>query len=274
MTVRGRVCAVTMARNPGIFARLWLGHYGRAFGAENCFLILDGTDQPAPEGTGANILRLPHRALPREAGDRRRAGIISDMAAALFAAYDVVVATDIDEMLILDPAAGHDLAAHLAGVGHAGVSALGIDIAPGPGEWPLDPGAPVLHQRRFGVVNSRYTKPVVATRPVRWGAGLHRMKGRNFRIDPALYLLHLGLVDGPGPVAPDLAAQGWGAHAARRAGAAEALKAGAATAPGGAEVFDLARRRQSLWRPIYAWNKPGRDRLRVIRLPEGWRDLL
>ncbi|MGA1268093.1 MAG: glycosyltransferase family 2 protein, partial [Gemmobacter sp.] len=104
-----------MARNPGDFARLWLGHYGRAFGAENCFLILDGADQALPEGTGANILRLPHRALSREAGDRRRAGIVSDMAAALFAAYDVVVATDIDEMLILDPAAGADLGAHLMG---------------------------------------------------------------------------------------------------------------------------------------------------------------
>ncbi|MFM1862238.1 MAG: hypothetical protein RLZ26_760 [Pseudomonadota bacterium] len=274
MSARGRVCALSMARNPGVFARLWLGHYGRAFGAENCFLILDGADQALPEGTGANILRLPHRALSREAGDRRRAGIVSDMAAALFAAYDVVVATDIDEMLILDPAAGADLGAHLMGVRQAGVSALGIDIAPGPGEGALDPAAPVLHQRRFGVVNARYTKPVVATRPVRWGAGLHRMKGRNFRIDPALYLLHLGLVDGAGPVAPELAAQGWGPHAARRAGAAEALLAGAATAPEGAAVFELARRRQSLWRPIYAWNKPGRDRLRVIRLPEAWRDLL
>ncbi|MGA1209948.1 MAG: hypothetical protein ACO3U4_09960, partial [Gemmobacter sp.] len=67
---------------------------------------------------------------------------------------------------------------------------------------------------------------------------------------------------------------GWGPHVARRAGAAEVLLAGAATAPEGAAVFEMARRRQSLWRPIYAWNKPGRDRLRVIRLPEAWRDLL
>ncbi|MGA1635425.1 MAG: hypothetical protein ACO37C_11195, partial [Gemmobacter sp.] len=144
----------------------------------------------------------------------------------------------------------------------------------GPGEGALDPAAPVLHQRRFGVINARYTKPVVATRPVRWGAGLHRMKGRNFRIDPALYLLHLGLVDGAGPVAPELAAQGWGPPVSYQWFRNGTAIAGATTAPEGAAVFEMARRRQSLWRPIYAWNKPGRDRLRVIRLPEAWRDLL
>lgn len=274
-----RAFAMTTLRNDTLFLPRWVAHYGAAVGRENLFIILDGHDQSAPDGLGpVNILRLPHHPAPRATGDRRRARIMSDIARGLMRLYDIAILADVDEFLVLDPLVGQDLIGYLATRRGAAISALGLDVGQHMQlEQPLDPARPFLDQRRFAHVSARYTKPVVARKPVTWGSGLHRVKGRNFRIDPNLYLFHFGMVDST-LCAPTLQDEnrlrdGWSGHLDRRARLPAIITR--TKARDGDDYFPIARRWQTWIRPLTALNKPGTiPGTPVVRLPERFQGLV
>ncbi len=276
-----RICAVTTCRNDDFFLGRWIAHYGRICGPDNLVPILDGHDQALPDDhLGRSVLRLPHRPLGRVPAMRRRARVMSRIADALFHYYDVVIVCDVDEFLVVDPRLGMDLAAYLASRPRLPrtLSGLGLDVGQHlEQEGPLDPERPILEQRAYAHVSSRYTKPVVATAPVTWGSGMHRIKGRNFRIDPNLFVFHLGMVDealAHGKVGDgDRQKTGWGGHLKRRRRLFEIIT-GAEPRDGDA-YFPRARRWQSWIRPLYALNKPGMiPGDPVIRIPERFREVI
>lgn len=256
-----RICALTTVRNDRLFLPKWIAHYGAAFGAENLFVLLDGHDQEPPANAcHVNIIRLPHIPLERVAAMRRRARVMSRFAAGLFHYFDIAIATDVDEFIVVDPATGKGLAEYLAGLQIRGsVSALGLDVGQHlHEEAALDPARPFLRQRAYAHVSARYTKPAITARPLTWGSGMHRIKGRNFHIDPNLYLFHFGMVDyrlATGKTLDaDRLATGWRAHLSRRERLFEII---ANATPRDADAFlPIARRRQTWRRPLYAWNKP------------------
>jgi len=275
-----RIAVLSIVRNAGIFLDKWIAHYGAAFGPENLFLILDGEDQRAPEGTRVHIRVVPHEILGRAAGDKLRAARLSSQARDLFAqGYDIVIATDIDEYIVVDPATGMSLAQYLSASSQQySLSGLGLDVIQHlDDEEQIDPSRPFLAQRSYAQIASRYTKPSITFRPLKWGSGIHRIKGHNFRIDPNLFLIHTGMIDaqiarGLGDDA-DRKAQGWGAHQERREKTFRTVRR--AEARDGDSVFARARRRMSVFRPIYALNKPGHMKGdAIIRIPARFRDLV
>ena len=276
------ICALTTVRNDALFLPKWIDHYGTALGGpENLVVILDGHDQDLPEGAGrVNVIRLPHKPLPRAPAMRRRARVMSAIASGLYHYFDMAIATDVDEFLVVDPQRGVGLREYLSGLvaPPAAISALGLDVGQHlREEAPLDPTRPFLDQRGYAHVSARYTKPVVSTRPVTWGSGMHRVKGRNFRIDPNLFLFHFGMVDyarATGKTAdPDRLATGWEGHLDRRA-RLFGLITNAQPRDGDA-YFATARRWQSWLRPPYAWNKPAMiPGDPVVRIPARFRGLV
>ena len=99
-----RIAAITMARNDEFFLGRWIKYYGEQIGLENLYIYLDGTDQVIPENAGAaHIKKLPHRDMPRAAGDKYRIGLMNDLARELLKKYDIVIGCDCDEFLIVDP---------------------------------------------------------------------------------------------------------------------------------------------------------------------------
>lgn len=275
------VAVITSVRNDRIFLRKWIDYYGGLFGRASLFVLLDGLDQLPPENAdGVNLLRLPHRPAVREAGDRRRARLISDLARGLHRLFDVVIATDVDEFILPDPAQDRDLRAFLARYRPVGatVSGLGLDVGQHLTlEAALDPARPFLDQRRFAHVSSRYTKPAISYRAVTWGSGLHRIKGRNFHIAPGLYHLHFGMVDyalSTGKTADaDRIAAGWAGHLARRE---QLFQIVTNAVPLEFDAYvKVARARQTWRRQIFALNKPALiagDP--VVELPERFRGAL
>jgi hypothetical protein len=266
---------MTTVRNDDLFLSKWIKHYGHAFGYENLVIVLDGHDQNLPQGTGfVNVIRLPHQPLPRVRAMRRRARVMSKIAAGLFHYFDMVIATDVDEFITVDPNLKIGLREYLSTLHRppAAISALGLDVGQHlKQEAPLDPNKPFLDQRRYAHVSARYTKPAIATRPVTWGSGMHRVKGRNFHIDPNLFLFHFGMVDfarSTGKTAdPDRLATGWEGHLDRR----EQLFSIITNAQplDGDVYFPKARRRQTWVRPLYAPNKPGMiPGNPVVRIPD------
>lgn len=275
-----KIAVISMVRNDDFFVPKWVDYYQKQLGAENLFLILDGHDQPLPEAHDRiNVIRVPHRKLSRAEGDRNRARLVSFFARSLFHRYDIVIAHDIDEFLVVDPLTNQPLAQYLQRpTAGASLSALGLDVGQHvEKEETIDPTRPFLEQRSFAHVSARYTKAVVATRPLTWGSGYHRVKGRNFRIDPNLFLFHFGMVDyerSGGKVADQSLQQaGWKGHFDRRMQLFELILKKDAIE--GDDFFPSARRRQSLFRPIYALNKPGTlSEHPIIRIPERFKSIL
>ena len=264
------IAAITMARNDTFFLSRWIEYYGREIGTENLYIYLDGTDQDIPENAGAaHITKLPHTDMSRSAGDKYRIGKMSDLANKLLKKYDIVIGCDCDEFLIVDPALNTSLAKYLSNTEiHTTLSGLGLDVGQHlTHEKPLDSSKPLLAQRAYALLSTRYTKPVVINRPVRWGSGFHSINGHNFHIDPNLYLLHFGAVDMEMLVAK-AASRGpdWVNHLKRRGNGT--INDVTNRPAHGEKWLKIARVMQRIFRPIYAWDKPGMLGIkRVVKIP-------
>lgn len=265
-----RIAAITMARDDEFFLSRWIAYYGKQLGTENLYILLDGTDQKTPLNSGnAHIEKLSHTDMSRAAGDKYRIGKLTELAHKLLKTYDIVIGCDSDEFLIVDPNTKKTLAEYLSELKiKTTVSGLGLDVGQHlTKEQPLDTDMALLEQREYALISTRYTKPVVINKPVRWGSGFHSVKNHNFHIDPNLYLLHFGAVDMNMLIkkaekrGPD-----WVNHLRRRGNGT--INAVSTKKPQRQQFMYIARVMQRIFRPIYAFDKPGMLGLkRVIKIP-------
>ena len=181
-----------------------------------------------------------------------------------------------------DPSKWLSLPEYLSGIdvnGCVAFSPLGCDVVQNvESEAALDPSRPVLAQRSFALLSTRYTKASIlcakgaagGAKP-QWGSGFHRVRGCNLHILKDLYLFHFGCANAPDILVKksdaDLAARGWARHLRKR----EHLFKLVSSLP--VRNWDVwtprARRLQSVIRPPYAWNKPAMLGLRIlVRIPE------
>jgi hypothetical protein len=275
-----KIGVVSMVRNDQFFIPKWIDYYSAMVGHENLYLILDGHDQELPQGSGPiNSIRIPGQKLSRASGDKNRIDFISNFVRALFLRYDLIIAHDIDECLVVDPDLHAGLTDYLQRpVRYASLSALGLDVGQNLNLEPaIDPARPFLQQRSFAHVSARYTKAVVATRPLKWGSGFHRVRHKNFHIDPNLFLFHFGMVDyeiSKGKMEDQsLLSEGWQGHLDRRYELFDLIRNSKPV--DGDTFFKQARRRETLFRPLFALNKPGMlIEKPIIRIPERFRDIV
>lgn len=266
-----KIAAITMARNDMFFLSRWIAYYGEQLGNENLYVLLDGTDQEVPENAeNVNVTKLEHVDMSRAAGDKYRIGKLSDLAGQLLEKYDIVIGCDADEFLVVDPNLNVGLAQYLSGKKiNTTLSGLGMDVGQNMKlEKTLDTSKSFLEQRGFALLSTRYTKPVVINKPVRWGSGFHSVKGHNFHIDKNLFLFHFGAVD-MDILVSKAAARGadWVNHLKRRGNGTinDVTKRGAR----GEVYMKVARVMQQFLRPIYALDKPGMLGIKwVVKIPE------
>ncbi|MBR4891691.1 MAG: glycosyltransferase family 2 protein [Alphaproteobacteria bacterium] len=266
-----RIAVITMARNDDFFLSRWIKYYGNLFGTENLYIYLDGTDQNIPENAGdAHVTKLPHQDMSRKNGDKYRIGLISDLANELLKTYDIVIGCDCDEFLIVDPKLNTSLPEYLSNKKiKTTLSGLGLDIGQHMQlEKTLDVSKPLLEQRAHALLSTRYTKPVVINKPVRWGSGFHRIKNHNFHIDKNLFLLHFGAVDMK-MLETKAAARGadWLNHLKRRGnGTINEVS----NRPARSEIWlKIARYIQTYIRAPYAINKPNMLGIKiVVKIPQ------
>ena len=266
-----KIAVITMARNDDFFLSRWIEYYGTQFGTENLYIYLDGSDQNIPENADkAHVTKLPHTDMSRSAGDKYRIGKISALANELLKKYDIVIGCDADEFLIVDPETKMGLHEYLSHKKfNTTLSGLGLDVGQHLTlEQPLDTSKPFLSQRGFALMSTRYTKPVVINKPVNWGSGFHRIKGKNFHIDENLYLLHFGAVD-MDMLVSKAAARGadWVNHLKRRGnGTINDVTNRPARGEG---WIKFARFIQTYIRAPYAINKPNMLGIKiVVKIPE------
>lgn len=275
-----RICALTMVRNDDFYLKKWTAYYGRELGEENLYIFLDGKDQPIPDWCPkAHITaydKIKGQVVEAEKG---RLALLSQKAAELLESYDLVIGTDADEFLIVDPALGISLAEYLSSKDiKISLSGLGVDVGQNTKEETgIIENEPFLRQRHYARLSTRYSKPSVLAAPVVWGSGFHRIKGHNFHIAKYLYLFHFGYFD-LGRIEArfndkDRKEAGWSRHLAKRSKTIRLVtnkKAGEWNCR-----VNFARIIQNLVRPPYAWNKPAMfEMVVIVRIPERFQDIV
>ncbi len=270
MKKQKRIAAITMARDDEFFLSRWIAYYGKNFGTENLYILLDGFDQKIPENAGkAHITKLPYVPMSRSSGDKYRINKLSELAHILLKTYDIVIGCDSDEFLIVDPNTHKTLSEYLSEKYiNTTLSGLGLDIGQHLNyEKQLDIKAPLLQQREYALLSTRYTKPVVINKPVFWGSGFHSIKRHNFHLDKNLYLLHFGAIDMK--MLENKAkkrGKDWLNHLQRRGNGT--INAVTNTKPSNEKWIHIARILQTYCRPIYALRKPAMFGIkRTIKLP-------
>jgi hypothetical protein len=182
-----RVACVTMTYNEPDMLPLWLTHYA----PHDRFVIDHGSD----DGSTADLAGAERIRIPRSAHDnRRRADFVQDFTGALLRYYDAVLFTDVDELVIPDPAEHADLTAYAEANQAPVTTAIGMNLLHRlHHDGRLDPSQPILPQRSFAFPTASMCKPVLLREPVVWSPGFHTYNG------PVafgrLFLLHLAYVD-------------------------------------------------------------------------------
>lgn len=272
-----RIAVITMARNDNFFLERWMAYYGPQVGYENIFIYLDGLDSDAPSDPTGKVNIKPCEKIPGPIGQAEpgRLAFLSDRAAERFAeGYDIVIGCDADEYLVVEPKLGKNLREYLSEIKiGTTVSGLGMDVGQRLGEEAeFDYSKGFLCQRHYAVVEPDYSKPVVITKPVRWGVGFHRIKGVNYHIDTNLYMFHFGCFDlkflENKLKSRDLNNMGWEKHLMFRRHTIDRVSE-VEKPKDGEKFLPFARTIQRIFRAPYHWNRPSMFRQEVvIRIPQ------
>ena len=275
-----KICALTMVRNDEFFLRKWVAYYSAQIGAANLYVYFDGEDQVVPDFCeGINVCvreRVPGQVA---AADRGRIDFLSSQASELLKNYDMVIGTDVDEFLVVDPQLGVSLSEFLSRLpARVSYSGLGIDVGQHLGkESEIDESVSFLKQRHYARLSTRYSKSTVITKPIRWGSGFHRVRNTNFKIIKDLYLFHFGCVDMKRLEAKfsdkDKIATGWERHLKKRA--RTIYDVSQKTVKSWDSWVPKARIIQNFVRPPYAWNKPAMfNAVIIVEIPERFESIV
>jgi hypothetical protein len=165
---------------------LWLAHYSRQVGRENCFIVDDGSSDGSTAGLGSfNVIRFPRCPYDPSA----QSAFNSTFCSSLLRYYDYVLYTDVDEFVVPDPKVADTISNYCRRPLPPVVSMIGLNIVHLPGEEPAwDAERPLLAQRRFVQFTSSMCKPTLIRQPVIWPPGSHSANART--IFDHLYLFH------------------------------------------------------------------------------------
>lgn len=276
-----KIAAITMVRDDDFFLRKWVDYYGKELGRDNLYILFDGEDQKVPEfceGTHTYIHpRLSNRIVE---GEKARLGLLSDKAELLLnSGYDLIIGVDCDEFIVVDPKVGKSLVQFLSEqkIDYS-ISPLGVDVGQHlEKEKEIDPSKGFLQQRKYGYLDTRYTKGSIIAKPVRWGRGFHRVEGHNFHICPDLYLFHFGCIDMKRMqerfMNPDRIGGTSTRHFKKRTRTIYLVTNNEAQDFDKATSF--ARKMQTWIRPPYAWNKPCMlGKVMIVEIPERFVNIL
>ncbi len=183
---------MTYVFNEAVNLPIWVNYYGKLFGFENLFVVDTSSNDGSTDNLGAvNVIRIPKKPFDED----EKTNFLSSFHASLTTAYDAVIATDCDEIMIPDPAKYSDLNDYISRLSSDYVNAVGIDLVHLISEEPpLDLSKPILSQRRYGLFSSPECKPLLSRVPVKWLPGLHA-SDKEPKFDTDLYLFHLKLMD-------------------------------------------------------------------------------
>jgi predicted O-methyltransferase YrrM len=211
------VAVLTSVADESFFLPIWMRYYSRFVEPEHLYVLDHDSTDGSTDGEG--FVRVPiHNPMTDWAWLR---DIVQAEQHRLLERYRAVLYTDVDEIVVPDPAYGN-LGRYLDEFKDEFVTCRGWEVLHDPQcEPPLDPAAPILAQRHWWFRNTAYDKPLLARVPMSWLGGFHGRTDGVVNDDPRLFLVHLHRVDYEHclhrhhqrvsrPWKPDQLANGWG----------------------------------------------------------------
>jgi len=180
-----------MAQNESVFLPLWWRYYSRFFQPEDIYILDHETTDGSTSGPG--FVRIPVSHPVVDWGWHR--DMLQEQQHRLLERYEVVLCTDVDELVAPDPRTGN-LTDYIDQFRDDFVNCRGYEILHlKDKEGPLDFNQPILDQRCHWYFNPAYSKPLLARIPMSWLGGLHARTDGQTKDDLSLYLIHLHRVD-------------------------------------------------------------------------------
>jgi hypothetical protein len=187
-----RRALITMVHNEPVFLPIWLAYYSRFFGSEDIYVLDNDTTDGSTDRDG--FVRIPvhhdsvdHIWMVETIQDLQRELLEGE--------YDVVLVTDVDEIVTPTPEWG-TLGEYLDEFTESFVTCIGYELLHMiDREEPYDSSRPILDQRGYWFANGAYDKPALASEPVSWLPGFHTRSDGQLNYDPDLRLIHLHRMD-------------------------------------------------------------------------------
>ncbi len=191
MGTEKRRAVLTIVQNEAVFLPIWLRYYSRFFAADDIYVL----DHESTDGstTGGGFVRIP---VAHETVDHTwMVRTIEAHQHELLQRYDMVLTTDVDEIVAPNPEWG-TLGQYLDRFDEEWINCLGYEILHlKDREEPFRMDRPILEQRGYWFATSAYDKPALASVPMTWEPGFHMRSDRRLSLDPDLYLIHLHRLD-------------------------------------------------------------------------------
>jgi hypothetical protein len=188
-----KIAAITMVYNEKEYVPIWLRHYGKHVGIENCFIVDHGSSDGSTANLGAcNVVRIPRS--PYE--PHKQSAFNSTFCSSLLNWYDWIIYSDVDEIVLPDPRISSSLVEYCRRPLPDVITAIGLNVQHRPDAEPaLDLGRPVTTQRAFVFGCSPMCKPLLTRRPIVWSPGSHSADAP--MVFDHLYMFHLRWFDLP-----------------------------------------------------------------------------
>jgi hypothetical protein len=188
---RKRRAVLTIVHNEPVFLPIWLLYYSRFFGPEDIYVLDHDTSDGSTAGDGFVRIPVTHDTFDNLWMVRT----VEEHQHELLDRYDVVLVTDVDEIVAPRPELG-TLTDYIDRLDEEFVNCLGYEVIHMiDREGPFDASRGVLDQRGYWFPNSAYHKPALTTKPCRWGPGFHGREDGRMQIDPDLHMIHLHRMD-------------------------------------------------------------------------------
>lgn len=214
-----RRALITIVNDEAVFLPIWLGYYSRFFAPEDIYVLDNDSTDGSTQRDGFIRLPVSHDGLD----NLWMVGQVQDVQRELLDRYELVVVTDVDEIVAPNPSHG-TLGDYLDRFDERWVNCLGYEVVHCQDrEQALRLDRPILSQRGYWMFDDVYNKPAISTEPLTWRAGFHGRADFHFNLDPDLRLIHLHRMDyelcrqrhmtrRQRPWAKLDAQKGWGAH--------------------------------------------------------------
>ena len=186
-----RRAIITIVHNESLLLPIWLAHYGKYFAPRDIYVLDNETTDGSTMRDG--FVRIP---VSRDGLDNLwMVDQVSALQHDLLGRYDIVVVTDVDEIVAPSLRSG-TLGDYLDRFDEEWVNCLGYEVIHQRDSEPsLRPDRPIMRQRGHWFCNAYYDKPAIASAPMSWGPGFHGRSDRAFNLDPDLRMIHLHRLD-------------------------------------------------------------------------------
>ncbi len=189
------VAALTMVRDDAFFLKAWLRHYGELFGRENCYIVNHGRGEEVSDlATGCNVIGIPGD--PHKNFDMKRWRLLNNLVQGLRCYYNHVVVGDVDELVVMDPAADGDLLSFIANTRPGRVvTPMGLEVIHRIDLEPEPITDAIIGPRRYVRPAPHYSKPCIVSTGVKIARGGHFTQYEKLHVPDELYLMHLKFCD-------------------------------------------------------------------------------